>query len=517
MNTWIQKTGYPVLNVSLVASDQVQVSQSRHLLTGDLHEDEDSTVWWVPLRIQVSKEKEILDYTLTNKSQVFTVPKDKAFKLNQGQTSLYRVNYDTVLTRRLIDELRKPTFGVLQDPIDRAGMISDLGTLSQSGEQSTVTFLEAADVLRSEKNFFVLTEVSRQLGNVIALWEEFPKIEPHLQQLRRNVFGPIAKALGWKTYTTDPELYNLLRVLVISEAGLAGDQAVIEEAKKRYNQFISGDHDALSPDLRSIVYRIVLKNAADDQEEDKIWQEIFSIYKNDAFPVDQQVTALASLGYNIKSDRVIRKTLDLILDDKQVRTQDAWMFFKGLGANFNARYKLIAYFESNYDKIYKRFSKSMGALGNAVNYMISGLNNAHKIQQVESFFASKDTREYSRSLNGSLEKAKVNAALIEREGFGESVQKEFNHFYDPLHFFAPDSLTVGIPLSVGVCVSTGKCHVVMARHIYEQLADFIHQKIPQVPEFQLESLTPAEYEIIDRFEAFTPNILKFVKHMKQPH
>lgn len=87
-----------------------------------------------------------------------------------------------------------------------------------------------------------------------------------------------------------------------------------------------------------------------------------------------------------------------------------------LGANFHARYKLIDYFESNYDKIYKRFSKSMGALGNAVNYMISGLNNAHKIQQIETFFASKDTREYSRSLSGSLERAKVNAALIEREG-----------------------------------------------------------------------------------------------------
>ncbi|CAO3625904.1 unnamed protein product [Mucor fragilis] len=414
MDTWIQRTGYPVLNVSLVASNQIQVSQSRHLLTGDLHEDEDSTVWWVPLRIQIPKQ--LLDYTLTNKSQVFAVPEDKTFKLNQGQTSLYRVNYDTVLTQRLINELKKPTFGVLQDPIDRAGMISDLGILSQSGEQSTVTFLEAANVLRNEKNFFVLTELSRQLGTVIALWEEFPKIEPHLQQLRRNVFGPTAKALGWKTYTTDPELYTLLRVLVISEAGLAGDKDVIKEAKKRYGQFIGGDHDALSPDLRSIVYRIVLKSAADDQEEDRIWQEIFSIYKNDAFPVDQQVTALTSLAYNIKSERVIRKTLDLILDDKQVRTQDAWMFFKGLGANFHARYKLIDYFESNYDKIYKRFSKSMGALGNAVNYMISGLNNAHKIQQIETFFASKDTREYSRSLSGSLERAKVNAALIEREG-----------------------------------------------------------------------------------------------------
>lgn len=47
----------------------------------------------------------------------------------------------------------------------------------------------------------------------------------------------------------------------------------------------------------------------------------------------------------------------------------------------------------------------------------------------------------------------------------------------------------------------------MARHIYEQLVDFIHQKIPQVPEFQLQTLAPVQYEIIERFEAFTSNTL----------
>lgn len=57
----------------------------------------------------------------------------------------------------------------------------------------------------------------------------------------------------------------------------------------------------------------------------------------------------------------------------------------------------------------------MGALGNAVNYMVSGVNNAEKLQQITAFFAAKDSREYSRSLNGSLEKAKVNTAIIERE------------------------------------------------------------------------------------------------------
>jgi aminopeptidase 2 len=174
-----------------------------------------------------------------------------------------------------------------------------------------------------------LTELSSQLDAVVALWEEFPEIEPHLQELRRNIFGPLAKTLGWESLTNESDLYNLLRVLVISEAGLAGEADVIEEAKKRYNEFISGNYGAISPDLRSIVYRIVLKNAADEMEEDKIWQEIFNIYKDDSFPVDQQVTALTSLGSYIKSDAVVSKTLELILDDTQVRTQDAWMFFKG--------------------------------------------------------------------------------------------------------------------------------------------------------------------------------------------
>lgn len=74
-------------------------------------------------------------------------------KLNQGQTSLYRVNYSKELMTRLIDELKKPDNGILSVATDRAGIISDLGVLSRSGEQSTVTFLEAASAFKDEKNF----------------------------------------------------------------------------------------------------------------------------------------------------------------------------------------------------------------------------------------------------------------------------------------------------------------------------------------------------------------------------
>lgn len=86
-----------------------------------------------------------------------------------------------------------------------------------------------------------------------------------------------------------------------------------------------------------------------------------------------------------------------------------------MGNNNNSRELLIKFFESNYEKIYQRFSKSMGSLGNAINSMISDVNDFKTIQGLESFFSSQDVKEYSRSLNSGLEKAKVNAAQIQRE------------------------------------------------------------------------------------------------------
>lgn len=161
---------------------------------------------------------------------------------------------------------------------------------------------------------------------VKALWEEFDEIRDRLDSLSRTIFGPLASELGWEAKKGEPELNKILRVLVLGEAGLAGDEQVIAQAKKRYEQFSKGRHDAISPDLRSVVYKIMLKHA--NENEETVWNEIFKIYSDESFPVDQRVIALTSLGTGIKSGKVISNTLQLILDEKQVRTQDAWLFFR---------------------------------------------------------------------------------------------------------------------------------------------------------------------------------------------
>jgi aminopeptidase 2 len=108
----------------------------------------------VPLQLKAGGK--VQQYVLTNKSHTFAVPENTPFKLNQGQTSLYRVNYSKELIQQFINELASPNSGVLDDPSDRAGIISDLGVLSRSGEQSSVTFLTLADALKGESNYLLV-------------------------------------------------------------------------------------------------------------------------------------------------------------------------------------------------------------------------------------------------------------------------------------------------------------------------------------------------------------------------
>lgn len=172
-----------------------------------------------------------------------------------------------------------------------------------------------------------MSELSTQLTNVASLWEGFEDVKPHLEKMRRDIFSPLAQELGWDVKQGELELDKLLRVLVLSEAGLAGDNNVISEAKNRYEQFINGNYDIVSPDLRNTVYKIVLKQS-DDKEEEKVWKEIFNIYNDESFPMDQRVVALQSLGSTIKTKAMIEKTMALVLNEQEVRTQDASVFFR---------------------------------------------------------------------------------------------------------------------------------------------------------------------------------------------
>ncbi|KAG1335968.1 hypothetical protein G6F62_006431 [Rhizopus arrhizus] len=413
MTLWTRRVGYPVLTVKKTGNDTINVTQSRYLSTGDLTKEEDSTVWWVPLGVLVSEKTE--SYTLTDKSQDFTIPSDGLFKLNAGQTSVYRVNYPIETIRKLSEEIKKGKNGLLANTSDRVGLVADAGNLCVSGEQNTAAFLELAQAFVNEDNYFVWSQLSSHLSNILNVWSEQPEeIRNGLKALRRSLFAPVVHKLGWEFAETDDYLTNILRVLAISNAGRSNHTETIQEAKKRFWQFVEGNTNVLHPNLRGPVYSIVLKAAENEEEEEKVWSEIFKIYRDEALPSDQRLTALSSLG-GASHANLIQKYLDMCLDEKLVRGQDSIYVFRSLASNPHARDILWKFFTDNYDVLFAKFSKSLSLFGSAVRSAVGSFVSFDKIAEVEAFFNTKDTKEYARPLQQALESARVNAKWIERD------------------------------------------------------------------------------------------------------
>ncbi|KAG1469429.1 hypothetical protein G6F56_003261 [Rhizopus delemar] len=413
MTLWTKRVGYPVLTVKKNNNDTINVTQSRYLSTGDLSEQEDSTVWWAPLGVLVSNKTE--SYTLTEKSQDFVIPSDGLYKLNAGQTSVYRVNYPIETIRSLSDEVKKGNNGLLANTSDRVGLLADAGNLCVSGEQNTAAFLELAQAFVNEDNYFVWSQLSTHLGKILSVWSEQPDdINNGLKSLRRSLFAPVAHKLGWEFAETDDYLTNILRVLAITNAGRSNDIEIVQEAQRRFWQFTEGNTDVVHPNLRGPVYNIVLGAAEDEQEEEKVWEEILKIYHDESLPSDQRLIALSSLG-SVGHKDLLQRYLEMSLDDKQVRGQDSFYVFSALSSNPAARDVLWNFFKENYEVLFSKFSKSLSLFGSAVRSTVSGFVSFERIAEAELFFSDKDTKEYARSLQQALETARVNAKWIERD------------------------------------------------------------------------------------------------------
>ncbi|KAI8393953.1 aminopeptidase [Radiomyces spectabilis] len=413
MTLWTKRVGYPVLKVETEGKN-VKITQSRYLSTGDLKSEEDTTVWWAPLGILVPGGK-VESHTLTEKSQTFEIGSPDLFKVNAGQTAVYRVNYPINVIRQLGEEIKKGKDGLLSNTADRVGLLADAANLCESGEQDTTAFLELARAFVNEDNYFVWSQLSTHLSNILSVWYEQPEdVRDGLKALRRSLFAPVAHKLGWEFAATDDYLTNILRVLALTNAGRSGDAQTVAEAKKRFWQFAEGNEDALHPNLRGPVYGIVLLTADNEEEEQKLWEQILKIYRNENIPTDQRLIALSALG-GAKDAGIIRKYLDMSLDDKEVRGQDSIYVFRSLAANPDAHDLFWEFFTKNYDVLHNKFSKSLSLFGSAVRSAVGGFASMKKIEQVEAFFADKDTKQYERALQQALEAAKVNAKWVERD------------------------------------------------------------------------------------------------------
>lgn len=120
IDPWILKIGYPVLTVG-EEPNQIGIKQNRYLSTGDVKAEDDSTTWWVPLRLEGKLGSEdVQPLEFTKKKDIVRDVHDKFYKINKDTTGFYRTNYPPTRLAALGTQIERLS---LSDKIGRCSLL----------------------------------------------------------------------------------------------------------------------------------------------------------------------------------------------------------------------------------------------------------------------------------------------------------------------------------------------------------------------------------------------------------
>ncbi|KAG8913108.1 Aminopeptidase 2 mitochondrial [Tulasnella sp. 417] len=407
MNNWVLKIGYPVVTVK-ESSDSITVRQDRFLVTGDPRDEENETLWHIPLNV---KTADAGGKVSTNRSVILrereaTIPLDtsKSFKLNAQTTGTYRVAYTPERFEKIREEAAKANSVFSLE--DRMGLVSDALNLAKAGIYQTTTALNLIKSLKNEKEYHVWSVIDGELDKLNKiLWEQPEEVRDNFDAFRRSLMKPLVEKLGYEYPPGDSADTIELRTLAIAAAADAKDPDVIAELASRFKHFQeTGDDSEIPADLHRITFINAVRNGGRAE-----YETVKQVFMNPPTP-SAKISAIFAMTAS-KDKEIIEETLNFVLHDIQI--QDTAKFFSGAAANTESRRRIGEVFTENYDMITKKFEGNV-SLSNIVKFSFQYLTAEKDADALEAWFQDKDISKYNLALSQSLERIRANAKWLER-------------------------------------------------------------------------------------------------------
>ncbi len=132
----------------------------------------------------------------------------------------------------------------------RLNILDDLFSLIAANRAPTVEGLRLLEAFVNETDYVVWDSIDDTLGTLSALLAD-EAFYPEFNQFVRRLLSVIRRPISWDPPAGDEEFFDtLLRSLLISRLGRAGDPEVLAEAKRRFDMHASG-LTLLNADIRS--------------------------------------------------------------------------------------------------------------------------------------------------------------------------------------------------------------------------------------------------------------------------
>ena len=403
MDTWVQQTGYPVLDVEADFGDdglEIHASQSRfvyeHLVDPDAVED---TTWHVPVTVaaQGGASASTLMEGAQTTIRVAADPAGGWLKVNPDQVGFYRVNYGGDGWERL----RPAVEGMEVSAIDRLGLQNDAFALARAAYMPVTQFLSLAQSYVNETNAIVWEDISTNFGKIDLLVTDEPYFD-RFAAMMRAIYGPASERVGWEARPGERELDALMRSTILGQLGKYDDEATLDTAASLFEHY-ADDPAGVHPDIRNVVFNLAAKRG-----DESTYRAIWDLYDGASLE-EEKMRLLMALG-SFRNSELLSETLDRALSDR-VRYHDTIQVVAGVAANRMGRDMAWDFVKENWDEFSRRYSDGLFALSRLVG-ITARFTTQEKLDDVEGFFDEHPTPGADRAISQSLETVRLNVAWL---------------------------------------------------------------------------------------------------------
>ncbi|KAF8311311.1 leucyl aminopeptidase [Clavulina sp. PMI_390] len=408
MDPWVNKIGFPVVTVNEEGHGKIHVRQDRFLASGDPTEDENETIWTVPLSILSTDAsgKVSIDRSVVLQDREVTIPidVDKPWKLNAGTIGTFRVAYESERLKQL--GVWASQEGSAFSLEDRMGLVSDATFVAQAGMHQTSAALDLIKAFHNEQENLMWSAMSASLSSIEhLLWEQPAELRQRWCDFINYLFFPIVKKLGYEYKRDDSADVRELRTLAITSCAQAGEPTVVKELITRFDKFVeTKDATRVPPDLEAVIFSTAVEHG--DQKE---FGSVKLIWKEP--PTPSTKNAAAGALTQVKTDKLAKQALDWFTDE--VDLQDWHGTADGFSKNTFTRRKVAQYFYDNYDFIVKRYEGNF-SIKDTVQNIFRTFTTEKDANDIEAFFEGKDNSKYELALKQAIENVRVQAKWLDR-------------------------------------------------------------------------------------------------------
>jgi puromycin-sensitive aminopeptidase len=390
MRAWTTQPGYPIV-LAKVENDTETFVQERFYLNPAA--DKKEMTWPIPLApeggltITKAETTVTLDQPLGDSVPVF----------NDGHTSFTRVIYDSAQLQKLTPLVSK------LPALDRMGLLADSFEAAKAGYTSTVDTLKLLEAYANEDNTFVWDVMVNVLGAIRATMRD-EDLREAMKPMGRKLAAAQVKRLGWDAKKDESHFDTLLRPTVLALASVSDDEAVVNEALKRFNDMQKPED--VDPDIRGIVYGTAARKGGK-----KEFEKLLAMH-NDSKNSEDRVTLSATITA-FKQPELYKRALEQITG-KNVRLQDAGYWVAYSFANRHARDTTWDWMVSNWDWLEKNLGADL-SFYRMPNYAARNYSDESFLPAYKEFFEKHMSAAFERPVKQGIETIQWQAAWRTRD------------------------------------------------------------------------------------------------------